>query len=445
LDPLVIKPNIVFSNTGKIGINLTKDYHLKSSFKGSYINKALNLSTRNNFLGGLIVSKVKTVFDPLKIPSQLDRFQPIDVNVSLSNFKVSKKLIQSTLYGKKGKAGKEIPEKQDHDKGAKISLPRVNLNLSGNNIFIDKKNVSMKGFITVNKNKIKSNNLKLRYGKGSVLTKFNTTIIDTKNIKNSVNLKFLNVEVAGFNAFFPPYIKDLRGRFKGKVFGHVNLAKKLNYSLDASLYGKGGELKSFNVAKIVGPMLSDIKLLKGKVPKTYNISDRFEKLTIKAKANNKKIILKKFSLVGNRSESKATAKGTVSMIDRPSEVKGSLYIKQHARALKKYLRRTYLPFHLKGDGFALIPQAKFTTDFIMERLYKTAVGNQKRKLKAEIRKQKKKLKAELNKQKKKAKAEIRKQKKKAKAELKKKTKKFKKDSEKKLKKEAKKLFKGIKL
>lgn len=416
LEPFSLKPTLSFSNTGDITVKPNNDISAGVNFNGSFDNNNLNMNVNSKVFGGSVKTNIKTYLDPMNIKTDLAQLSPINLDVKLANFKVSKSLIQKTLYSK---SKEKTPEKEvvDNTPGTKIFLPDVKVNITGNKIYIDKKQLSMKGKIIAKGNNIRTDGMRFYYGKGYLSTKFNSTIKDTKNIDSKLNIFFDRVKVDAFNAFFPPYIKDIKGKFKGKIKGSLNLAKKTKYNLKLQLKGYGGEMKGFNIAKIVGPMLNDIKLLKGKVPKTYNISDRFESLNVNVTASDKLVSIKKFSLVGNKKASRATAKGKLSMGKGKSDITGTVYIKQVAKEIRKHTRKKSIPYRLAGVGFGVKPDLGYTLKKLGQSVLRAQKQKVKKAIKKEVKKFKKNVKKEIARGKKKLKKNISREKKKIKRNI----------------------------
>jgi len=411
LDPLVVDPKIEFKNDKKIDFDLSPGMKLENSISGKLIGQELKLDVISDILSGQVTTKVETKVDPLNMPSELEKFNPFYVDVKMADLKLSKAYLQAQLWEKPSKTQltQENSSVIDNDPISQISFPQVIMNMDGKRIFIADQEITMSGTINAQKKIVKTDDFILRYGKGKIMTSFETTIHHTKKIFNQFSLDFNNVELQGFNAFFPPFLNELKGEFDGKTQGQVHLEKEMSYDIKAKLKGINGELKNFNLAQVLGPILSDLSLLKGKIPKTYNVSDRFEKVYVDVQATNANNLIKRFEMEGNKKESSVLASGNVSMINQKSKIDGQLYIMQSSKQMKDLTGQSKIPFRLSGLGFSITPELKYTTDRIAQMMQKRLGKQVSKKLNQEKKKLESKIKKEVTKEKQKIQKKIKKE------------------------------------
>lgn len=427
LSPLKINPQLSFTTTKKIEASYVPQATILTGISGKVVGKEIVVKADSETLSGIVQTKIKTEFDPLNIPSEVTKFSPISIDLGINGLKISKSMIQNNLWKNTKSASPEQSSKtsisEDADPGNIVQFPPVDVSITGDKIYIADQMIKTNGTVTVRNNTIKANDLIFQYGKGKLKKSFETKIKTTKNIKTNFDLKFDNVEVSAFNAFFPPYLNDLKGKFIGKVNGNVLLANKVEYSISSKLQGRNGELKNLNIAAIINPILNDVSLLKGKLPKKQNISNKFDKLYSDINLDNRAIKVNRLEVNGHKKTFELITFGKVSMSENNSILTGTIYLQQNAKQLKKITGQSKIPFRLKGKGFAIYnPDLKYTTTELTKFTQKLL----KKKAKSQLRKEKKKIQSKIKKEKKKIKKkvdkEIKNQKKKLEDELKKKLK-----------------------
>jgi len=415
-------------NSGKLNQNIKVEMNkplkitleglpkVHTTFNAEIHGEYLSFNTINKTLGGKVSTEVFTQIDPLNIETQLSKLKPITVNLKLESLKISKGFIQNKMYSSHGDDVKvDSTKDQVVDKGSKVQLPTININLAGENILIGKEQLAIDAKVNVKGNKVSSKHFKVKLGSGTTGIKFNSTLITTTKVSNYFNIKMEKINIDGLNAFFPPFIKDIKGKFNGDIQGDLKLAgPAMTYKINAGVSATKGELKNIDVEKFVMPLIDSISFLKGKVKKKMlNITDNFNKFEIKAQVTEKQINISNFYFSGNNQSLVAKANGNVSMFETGnSEIKGSLTIDQYAKDISKVTGQNDLPFLLKGKGFSLLPVARYTSDKLVERTARLALKKQKvilqKKLKAEKKKLKKKMDAAVKKEKKKLEEDLKK-------------------------------------
>ncbi|MFT6630832.1 MAG: hypothetical protein ACJAS4_000774 [Bacteriovoracaceae bacterium] len=385
--PLRIIPDLDFKSSQSIQMDLADFGTISTDFNGTLKDNEFNFSTNSTVFGGNILTSVKTKMDLNNSIIGISTLKPIDMTVTLSDFKVNKYKVQDVLYNNSNNAV-ESEVTQDTNVAIPIELPHINLNVTGNRIMVANENLSFSADLHLKKNFVKSDNLIFRFGRGKSRITLNSTILSTDEFKASFTTLLKNFDVTSFNAFFPPYIKDIKGKFNGKLSGELSSTGKLiNYKGKINITGKNGELKNLNLARAIGPMLGEIQILKGKIPDTYNYSDVFDSLSTKISFSNKEIKIRKFKLVGNKKTSEVISRGTISMVDNKSWISGQLYVKEFG--LQKLTGKKYLLYLLSGVGFGLKPDLKYLTDQNLKSIYEGQVSKRKKKIQSQISKGKK--------------------------------------------------------
>lgn len=419
LGSLSLAPNLVFYTTKNVTLDLGSPLEVASIISGKLTNKNLNLEVKSTTLEGQILTKVETQIDPMNLPQEFNQYGPIKVNIALTDMKLSRRYLQDKLWGQKKNpsTSQNEPnpaESPENSSATKLLLPSVEVNLAGKRIFVADQEISLQGKINVQDDKIRSQEFDLRYGKGKVGTDFNILLVDSKNYNADFQLDFRDVQLAGFNAFFPQYLSELNGNFVGKVEGKIQIGNELNYNLLAKMRGTNGEMKDLDVVKIIGPLLSSINWLKGKIPEKQNVSNKFDKLYVDTQVTNQKIEINKLEVIGHKKEFDIGVSGKVSMLDGPSVLTGELYSQLIPKEFVKTFGLKKIPFRLKGTGFAIYqPDYDYTNKRLQKAGGKTLEKNAKQELKRAETKAKKMLKKEETKMK----ANIKKEEKKIKQKL----------------------------
>lgn len=394
-----IEPSFQYKVEKPIGFSL-EGVDSKTSLNGSIESGLVSLFSQTKVFGGTVSTSLRLPVDINNPPKGLESLPRLDVNLDLQGFNVGRKLIQQTLYSD---TKPELKESVDDDQPASpIFIPNTVLAINGSNISVGGQAFSLNGTVTTGLGKVSSEKILFLLGKGKLLTKFNAQIETSKNVKSRFELYFKDIEVGAFNAFFPPMINDLKGNFLGEVKGSVVLKDKLSFNINTNVRGINGQLRNFNLGKIVTPMLADIKLLKGKLPKSYKVSDGFKSLVVKANARENSINLNKFALVGNASKVKISSSGTLFLERKNSSLNGGLYVQEIAGEVKKYMGKSSLPYRVRGVGISgLRPDINYTTSQLEKRLRRNVKKQVSKRVIQEKKKMTKKFKKEVKKQQKK--------------------------------------------
>lgn len=387
LESMDINPSLNISTVKSIGFKISDNITSLTKVNGEIENKNINLTLNNDVFGGKAKLELKTRFDPLKIPSQLSSYKDINIDLNLSNMKVPRSYLQNLLWSKSSENNteKEV-QKADHlseVQPSKVEFPPLLIKVRSSNLFIDKEEVSVSADISARENRVRSKNLNLKYGKGSILTEFETLIKDSANINNNFKIILKKIDVKAFNALFPPFINDIHGVYNGSVNGSVNLGKSLNYNVGVSLEGKNGEIKQLDLKKLLKPLID--KYAKGKADKLKEFSNKFENLQVDLQATDKAIKLKKFKMIGYQKSSIINASGNISMHDSSSYIIGDIMAESMTSELAKQTGLKSVPFKLKGSGFVLIPDIGYTSGKLATGAVKSAVKKESKKLEEKIK------------------------------------------------------------
>lgn len=403
-------PQLSFKLDGPVGFSAA-GRPVRVSLKGRYVGKDLTAKVKNELLSGVATLDVATRFNPLRLPQKIENYEPVKAQLLITNLKIEKPFIQELLY-KNNQGGQEDPKNGGSaDASSKkeaglakteepLTLPPFAADIEGKHIFIDKKEMNMAGTASGGGNSARLPSLKIVYGSGTAALSGSAGFEAGKtDARFSLDLK--KMELAGLNAFLPPLISEVRGKFEGKVSGAATAgSEKLSYDVKADVRAVDGELKNLNLSSFLLPLIESVSLLKGKVGEDKMVvTDKFEAMELKARATENIIALNDFDFVGNNKSVLLEAQGKVSMSETgASRVKGDLTVEQISGAVENLTGSKEIPFLLEGKGFALMPRIKHTTDRLTERAARKELSARKEKAEESLKKEKKKLEKKLEKE-----------------------------------------------
>lgn len=384
-------PGINLKSKGAIALKGIKGLRPEISFSGDIVKESFIFKTEVAVASGVATGVVRTKLNPLKLPSKIENFNPINLDFKVSNINLSKAQIQSMLYS--GEKKKEAVEETEATSAPEynLMLPPMHIKLVGSNIKLGKSNLRWDGKILAHKNTVTMNDFTYAQDKGSISITSKSSFLGSK-LKNDFTFGMKKISANSFNSFLPPYLKDIEGTFSGSVSGNLNLGKKPSYSIKNNLKATNGELKGLDLNKMLTSLFSESKLIKKAAgAKQVNISDRFDKFEIKSHATEKRVKLNTFVLEGNKKSSKLKLKGEVSMLDKNSKLDGALYVQSLEKTLKREVNTKDLPIRLKGKGFVLLPDLGYTTGKLASSKGKQVIKKEGDKLKKKLEKKAKDL------------------------------------------------------
>lgn len=398
------KPDLSFSLDRPVNVSVAGQ-PVAVSFKGGYKGENVSLNVKNELMSGVATLDASTVINPLMLPEKIENYAPINAQLLITNLKLEKPFIQKLIYGGEAKkSGQAGESSQGQASGTQspaepIAFPPFNLTMEGKHITINRKELNMAGKVSGKSNLVNIPSIKLDYGAGIANINAKANLKTTENIASSFNISLTGMEMEGLNAFLPPLISEIKGRYDGTVSGQIKKEKELAYDVKTVLKATDGELKNLNLSSFLMPLIDSVSFLKGKVDEEkLQISDKFEALALNARATETVVSLNTFNFVGNNKSVILDAEGKISMKETGnSKVTAELVISEIAEQIKQYSGASDLPILLEGKGFGMLPNAKYTTDKLTGRVAKIELNKQKKKLDTQIKKEKKKLEKELEK------------------------------------------------
>lgn len=397
-----LEPNLNFSLEKPMVIKVAGQ-NISTSVVGTFKGSDVKAKVTNELMSGVATIDVNTKIDPMNLPDDLANYKAINAKALITNIKLEKPFLQELLYGGKTEKAKNKGDSEQaaiqhaEEKATPISMPPFKLLIEGKHIFIANQEMNVNGAVDGGGSSVNIPNIKFTYGSGIASVNAKTSAKATNNITSQFALNLKNMDMAGLNAFLPPIISEIKGKYQGKVAGKVNKKNTLSYDVKADVTAKDGELKNLNLASFLMPLVDSLSFLKGKVDEDkMKITDKFETLGLSAIATEKLVSIKKFNFVGNNKSATIKARGTVSMLEAgESEVKADIVVKDVSPQIKGYTGKEEIPVLLKGKGFGLLPQAKYTSDKLTERIAKKEIKKQEKQIKKSIDKEKNKLKKQL--------------------------------------------------
>ena len=399
----VFNPSLAFSMDRPIELPI-EGKSISSLIDGRFEGEDLFVKVKNELFSGVATIDARTKLNPLNLPDNISSFPEVKSKLLITNLKLDKPFIQKVLYSKTSEQEKSeaVPAKVGDDpkgkvKPSAIEFPPFNVQLEGKHIFIDNQEMNIAGQITGKNQLIKTPKFKLTYGNGLVLIDSQTTVKTSENISSNFTINMNKMELKGLNAFLPPMLSEVRGRYEGKVAGSISLKQKMKYNISTNIKAFDGELKNLNLASFIMPLLEKIPFVKDKAdPEKLKITDRFDKLSLEAKSTEDYTVLKTFVFNGNKDNLVMRAEGKVGMDEsKASRITAELIVKSIKGDVEKITGKSDIPLLLEGNGFAMLPKVKFTTDKITERATKTEITKQKKKINKKLKKETKKLEDEL--------------------------------------------------
>ncbi|MBC77449.1 MAG: hypothetical protein CME64_15705 [Halobacteriovoraceae bacterium] len=399
-----LRPGLSFSLTKPIEINL-KDQQVKTSLSGKYEGEVLSAKVKNELLSGVATLDLITKLNPMRFPDKLSSLSPIDMKLLVTNIVLEKSFIQDALYSEQEDKKENLEEEESgvastspvNKSSSDVEFPPFNLKIEGKHIFVDKQEMLINGKVSGKGQVISTPKMQITYGGGSAHLDTKTTILKTDDINSRFKLELKKMDLRGLNAFLPPFLSEISGKYEGVVDGVFNKKNEISYKVETDVSAFNGELKNLNLSSFVMPLLNKIPFAKGKVSsEKLNLTDRFDRLKIMATATERFIFLKQFSFYGNKNNAIIKADGKVGMAENlPSSIKASLIVKDIEEDVKKVTGQSDLPVLLKGNGFSILPEYKYTTDKIAERAAKAEISKQKKKIRKKLDVEKKKLEENL--------------------------------------------------
>jgi hypothetical protein len=362
-----------FSTTTLMSYSLN-DVDVNFRINAEYLNENLNFKINSEVLDANIVTEIATILNINDIPRDIHSLKPLDIKVNVTNLKLTKSYIQQKLYDKK-----QVEKDADNDTATivnevskeKFHLPQATLKFSGKEIYVGDEEISFDIDLGLKSNELKTNNFVLNWGKGKVSLESFVKFINMDRYSGTFNTKLSKINFVSFAALFPPYLKSIEGEFSGNATGKFSVAEAKKYDIKANFSAKDGQIEELDLREHIMPIIDSFELLKGKINKNDLIrSGGFKLFSYEGSLTEKKLIIKKLNLTGQRDTADIKANGYVGMsaLDS-SEVYVVLVDKSEklSKLLITEIGENELPLLLKGKGFILVPDQSYTANKLLSK------------------------------------------------------------------------------
>ncbi|MBF0311851.1 MAG: hypothetical protein HQK52_00450 [Oligoflexia bacterium] len=310
--------------------------------------------------------------------------------------KLSTKQAGTTKKGKQQTTASSAPPLSTSSKQV---IPPLNIDIKFANIKIGNETLSGSSKVTSKGNQIISEDTHFNYSSGRGDISFKLDLISPKEKRSDWKFSLTNLNLDALRPFLPPNIEGISGLFSGKVNGNLHLVdssygkkiqSKMSYNVDYDLSATKGAIEGLKLSEFVEQLAARIPFFKEySAAKDLKISNHFEKLLLQGNAKESLYSLQNFTFIGINKL--VEIKGSGQLYPPPPAPQTSTSISMlelsytdHtdylAPILQKHLGSTTIPMLLKGPGFSLSPDYKYT----IEKLILMAATNQKDKLKSKV-------------------------------------------------------------
>lgn len=384
LNEMSFNPSLTVSTAREILV-VVEGQGISSSITASFRGEKLEVNLNNKMLDGELKAKVNTSVDLFNLPSDITRYPEIKLKIEGADLKLSRKYISSVLYTPNVKKEKTVNKEsgsiqEDFKADYSVLLPPVDMTVSIKNIQMDNKIMNMESTINTRNSHINSKFTLSTEGKGK-MSGVGETTFNKQNISNKINFNINKFDFINMSAFLPPFLSELKGVSTGSFKGFISLNDQLEYSITSDVTVLNGEVKGLNLDKMFDGLSKKVSFLGDKVD-LKNIGEKFDTLLFKGNLSENIIFVDKL-VFDIKNKLKLNVGGKVSMTESKSELKGNVDIAK--------FKENPIPVLLEGEGFSLIPQAKYTTDKLTERAYKSTLKKEKKKIKSQLEKKAKDL------------------------------------------------------
>lgn len=351
------------------------------SANGKYEKTDLEVNVQTDLFSGVVTTKVTGKHD-LNQPFSMEKLGPFQTTIIANNLKVSEKFIQETIYPAQAPAQKPSAEAPAEPQTAKPStapvvLPPGRIDLALNSIYLADKELNAKGVFLLKADSLATQSFTFNYVEGQgKLT--HLTELKKNGMTHQFDFSIKDFDLSGINPFLPKFIGGTKGIFNTSVKGSATSAA---YDMIINVEAKKGELLAMDISEQLNQMIKSVPILKDKVgdDKSFDFDGKFESLSFKAKATEKKAEFSSLKFVGINNKIDITGQGYLFLPPLTDKSEVLLNLKDRSGKVAKILQEnvgdSLLPIQLAGPGLDLKPQYEYTAS----KLAKTAFENRGRK------------------------------------------------------------------
>jgi hypothetical protein len=379
-----ITPELNYKLEPAVSYNFN-DNQLMVTSQGKLQNKKLNISNNIDAFGGTIVSEVRGNLDLNQKEFSIDKLNPFEADVNISNFKFNRAQLNKVLYPTKPASSNSAANEGSSAVAASavaapIFLPRVVVNLNVDNFFIEDNELVTKAKFIVGKDQFVSEYLNLNYANGEGKLIHTTKVLPGFDLNNTFTFTMKNLDLGGLNAFLPPSLSALKGKFSGSFKGKADLKEKQqpNFDIDVDVTATEGEIIGLDLSESINSLVASLPIIKDQLPegKAYDFDSNFDYLLFKGKVTDKRYTISSFEFRGIDKKVELKGDGYLGALNSKGKSEVTLIAIDHSgkisNALQKNIGTNQLPIRLTGLEMNLRPDLEYT----LGRVAKSALKNQ---------------------------------------------------------------------
>lgn len=354
----------------------------------------LSVNTELKAMDGIIKIELMNKFNVNSLPESLGQLNNIVVKVKANGVNINKNFIESFTTKHNGKTKKVKAKSEQMDLlNLFVGLPKADVSISLRNSML--LSDSLEGTINTHivQGKIKSE-ISLNLLKGKINLE-NTTIAQKKRITSKFTFGVNKLKFNSIQEMLPPNLGKISGNINLKSSGTLsfdryinNIQHKIKFDLNASK----GKIKHFNLSQYLNNIIKKIPVLhKSLKNRSYKINQTFERLSVKSTLSTMKYNFKKIYFKGLNNKIEIKSSGFIFPNSKKKQSKINVSYLDHTGLISKPLAKNFdtkeLPLMLKGYGFSLTPDYKYTISKLSKNKLKKIKKKQTKKLKKSIKKE----------------------------------------------------------
>ncbi|MBT6326223.1 MAG: hypothetical protein HOJ35_09650, partial [Bdellovibrionales bacterium] len=361
----------------------------------SQLNKGkLSVNTSLKAMDGIIKIELMNKLDVNSLPKGLAQLNNIIVKIKANGIDINKKFIEGFATKQTGNTKKMMAKSEQMDLlNVFAGLPKADVNISLEKSILLSDRLEGKIKTQIIKNKIKSEvNLSILKGKINVA---NTTRAQKKRITSKFTFGVNKLKINAIQEILPPSLGKISGNINLKSSGTLSFdryANNVKHKIKLDLNASKGKIKHFNLSQYLNDILKKIpilhKLLKNR---SYKINQTFERLSLKSTLNTMKYNFKKIYFKGLNNKIEIKSSGFILPNSKNKQSKINVSYFDHTGLISKPLVKNFdtkeLPLMLRGYGFSLTPDYKYTIAKLSKKKIKKIKKKQTKKLKKSIKKE----------------------------------------------------------
>lgn len=399
-----IDPNISFSMDPGFSFS-ANDINGSIGASGEYRKSNFGLKGEVNLMNGKGQLAIKGKLDPNEKNFKLEKMDPLDIKILLSDATFTEKMIKTLIYGEEGDKKSEKKEadtsvasneKPKEKPMPLVVLPASRISLEIKNIKIGEELFEGKGAFQSDSSRFITKELVFGFSKGKGTLK-HVSSFSKNRIDNTMDFKMDHLNLKGFRPFLPNNLKNIHGIFNGSIKGTASLSgEKITYNMDADLLALNGKLEGLNLSEKIKGLVEKIPMLKDKVgAKNYDVDGDFQELKFMGTFKDTIYDLKSFKFIGVNNKVEMTGQGSVYPLPHQNEGQVDVKFYDKTGKLSEILSANaglnYLPMRLKGKNFDLMPDYNYTLAEVSKGAMKKQTGAVKEKVKDKLKDQMNKL------------------------------------------------------